>query len=97
MRKKRSSRPRGTPARSVPARSNSGRARPHLEALLERRIAPLEKWLEEHAPHCATEQAHLNEGTRERAYWHYGYVVALTDVRAVLRNGRHLRALIRGD
>lgn len=89
--RKRSSRPRGTPARPVAARP---RLRPHLEALLDKRIVPIEKWLEEHAPLCAVEQAHLDEGSRERAYWHYGYVVALTDIRAVLRNGRHLRARI---
>jgi len=78
------------PARGSAARSGAGRARPHLEALLEKRIAPLSKWLAQHAPYCATEQAHLDEGKRERAYWHHGYVVALTDVRDVLRNGRRL-------
>ena len=83
--RKRTARPRGTAARS-----GAVRARPRLEALLEKRIAPLSRWLAQHAPYCGTEQAHLDEGTRERAYWHYGYVVALTDVRDVLRNDRTL-------
>ena len=83
-------RKRTRPQRSTAARSGAARARPRLEALLAKRIAPLSKWLAQHAPYCAAEQAHLDEGTRERAYWHYGYVVALTDVRDVLRNGRRL-------
>jgi hypothetical protein len=29
---------------------------------------------------CFAEQLHCEEGTRERAYWHYGYMVALRDV-----------------
>jgi len=83
--RKRSSRQRG-----AAARSHATRSRPRLEAVLEKRIAPLSQWLAQHAPYCAADQAHLDEGTRERAYWHYGYVIALTDVREVLRNGRHL-------
>lgn len=71
-------------------RGSAAAARPRLEALLEKRIVPLAAWLAEYAPYCAHEQAHLDEGTRERAYWHHGYVAALTDVRNVLRNGRRL-------
>ena len=82
--RKRSSRAGGPSARSA------ARARPRLEALLEKRIAPLATWLADHAPYCTAEQAHLDEGTRERAYWHYGYVLALTDVRDFLRDGRRL-------
>ena len=29
---------------------------------------------------CVSEQRHLSEGSRERAYWRYGYMVALRDV-----------------
>ena len=29
---------------------------------------------------CIGEQGQLNEGSRERAYWQYGYMVALRDV-----------------
>ncbi len=37
-------------------------------------------WLNENAPECAVEQKHLEEGSRERVYWHYGYATALRDV-----------------
>jgi hypothetical protein len=45
----------------------------------------LEKWLRAHAPDCATAQAHMIEGAPERAYWHYGYLIALRDVAEWLR------------
>src|SRR5579875_1029237 len=31
------------------------------------------------------QQAHLDDGSSERAYWRYGYLVALPDVRQLLR------------
>lgn len=34
---------------------------------------------------CWVLQHHLDEGTPERAYWHYGYYVALVDVLQILR------------
>ena len=34
----------------------------------------------EDSAECIGEQRHLNEGSRERAYWQYGYMVALRDV-----------------
>jgi hypothetical protein len=49
------------------------------DAAILRRIDELSEWLTEHAPYCQTEHAHLNEGSRERAYWHYGYLMALRD------------------
>jgi len=61
-----------------------------LEQLLEKRIKRLSTWLDRNAAYCTQEQAHLDEGSRERAYWHYGYVVALADVRDFCRNGRRL-------
>ena len=57
-----------------------------LEAI-ERRITTLTTWLRETAPECQEEQRHLDDGTPERAYWHYGYLVALRDLRALL-NGQ---------
>jgi hypothetical protein len=47
---------------------------------LEKRADDLSAWLRENAPESLTEQRHLDEGTQERAYWHYGYMVALRDV-----------------
>jgi len=78
-------RQRTSPRRPSPA----GRGSP-LEKLLNRRIAKLSTWLDRHAPYCREEQAHLDEGSRERAYWHYGYVVALGDVRDFIRDGRRM-------
>jgi hypothetical protein len=37
-------------------------------------------WLRENAPACADEHKHLDEGSAERAYWHYGYLSALQDI-----------------
>jgi len=34
----------------------------------------LRDWLERYCPQCRVEQAHLEEGRAERAYWHYGYL-----------------------
>ena len=51
---------------------------------IEARIAALEAWLRNVAPDIADEQKHLDVDTPERAYWHYGYLVALRDVRDLL-------------
>jgi uncharacterized protein YecT (DUF1311 family) len=56
--------------------------------LVERRRGDMLAWLKEHAAECFEEQSHLDEGSRERTYWHYGYLVALNDVlRLVDRDG----------
>lgn len=47
---------------------------------IEMRIAALEQWLNKQEIDARAEQAHLEEGSRERLYWHYGYLVALKDV-----------------
>ena len=49
-----------------------------LSPLVER-AKGINKWLMEVRPSCFAEQRHLDEGTIERAYWHYGYMVALND------------------
>ncbi len=51
-----------------------------VEQALRARIDGLKRWLQEHAPECPQEQRHTIEGTAERVYWHYGYMVALYDV-----------------
>jgi hypothetical protein len=53
---------------------------PSLDEALDDRIQGLAAWFLEHAPHVGEEQEHLDEGTRESAYWHYGYLTALLDV-----------------
>ncbi len=49
-------------------------------AALQNRVRGLSEWLNENAPECFSEQKHVREGTQERVYWHYGYMVALRDV-----------------
>jgi hypothetical protein len=49
------------------------------EKLTQRRDGHKE-WLQDNAPFCFVDQKHLDENTPARAYWHYGYMVALTDV-----------------
>jgi hypothetical protein len=44
----------------------------------------LTRWLAEHAPHCEASQKHLDQGTLEQAYWHYGYTCAIRDVLAIV-------------
>jgi hypothetical protein len=43
------------------------------------RVQQLEQWMARNCTHCEREQAHLNQGSREQAYWNYGYLVALRD------------------
>jgi len=50
------------------------------EDLIASRIESLKKWISDNCPSCETDQKHLDEGTVERAYWHYGYLCALRDV-----------------
>jgi hypothetical protein len=45
------------------------------------RIAELTDWLQENAPTIMDDQKHLDAGTAEQAYWHYGYLMALRDMR----------------
>lgn len=44
---------------------------------LTERIAELEGFVPDH---LKQEQKHLDEGTVERDYWHYGYLMALRDL-----------------
>ncbi len=51
------------------------------------KIEQVSEWLESTAPLCATEQKHLEEGSQERVYWHYGYLFALREVLRFLTTG----------
>ncbi len=55
---------------------------------ISQRVGELTRWLAEHAPNCETAQKHLEQGSVEQTYWHYGYVCALRDV--VSRMSRRL-------
>ncbi len=46
---------------------------------IRRRIEGLEDWLKAQGVDVKQEQSHLDLGTRERLYWHYGYLVGLRD------------------
>jgi hypothetical protein len=54
-----------------------------IQAIVDQANA-LERWLSEHVPYVETSQKHLDPGTLEQAYWHYGYVCALRDVLAAV-------------
>ena len=36
-----------------------------------------EKWLAENAPYVFTERGHFVKGSREEAYWHFGFLWGL--------------------
>ena len=55
-----------------------------LADILQRRRKDLLEWVEGEDSHCIEEQRHLDAGTPERVYWHYGYAMALKDVLALL-------------
>lgn len=46
----------------------------------ERREKKLRDWLQENHPTIFADQKHTEEGTSERTYWHYGYLVCLRDM-----------------
>ena len=46
---------------------------------VRRRIAALERWLRQQGLHIKLAHAHLDEGSLERLYWHYGYLTGLRD------------------
>jgi len=55
---------------------------------LQERVAALDEWMREHGCTALREQRHLDDGSMERIYWHYGYLVALRAVLALL-NGQN--------
>jgi hypothetical protein len=58
---------------------------------LHRRADEIDAWLAEIGGSCKVEQKHCKEGTVERTYWHYGYMMALRDVLDLLeRNSKPL-------
>ena len=51
-----------------------------LEKALQGRAEELKSWLDANGRECWDEQKHLEEGTPEQIYWHFGYFSALRDV-----------------
>jgi hypothetical protein len=60
-----------------------------IDQAIDDRIKGLTDWILENAPECSKEQRHLGEEAVERGYWHYGYLVALRDLRELLRGNRN--------
>jgi hypothetical protein len=56
-----------------------------LTSKIKARVDALKATLKEASPQVIKEQKHLDEGSAERAYWHYGYLSALEDVLRQLR------------
>ena len=48
------------------------------------RAEETKEWLGTNCPNIASEQRHLDVGTKERNYWAYGYLMALEDVLSLL-------------
>jgi hypothetical protein len=55
--------------------------------IISDKISGMTRWLAENAPYCETLQKHLDGGTVEQAYWHYGYLCALKDVVSAINLG----------
>lgn len=51
---------------------------------IEKRIRDISEWLDRNGGSFKTEQRHLDEGSQERIYWHYGYLIALKDALRLL-------------
>lgn len=56
-----------------------------IEAILDK-VQELTRWLAENAPGCEISQRHLDPGTQEQIYWHYGYVCAIRDILSLIES-----------
>jgi hypothetical protein len=54
------------------------------EAALQREIGRLGEWLSAQGLDLRSEDAHQDEGSRDRLYWHYGYFAGLKQAVAML-------------
>ena len=55
-----------------------------VEALLGSEIAALAAWLASQGIDPRSDSAHADEGSRDRLYWRYGYLVGLKQALALL-------------
>ena len=78
------SRSMGMDSQTLLANASSPLVASQVEQTLNDEIAALTEWIEVNGPYCMEERAHMKPGSRERAYWHYGYLVALRDTLAML-------------
>jgi hypothetical protein len=56
------------------------------EAALHRQIVELGEWLAAQGLDLRADQAHADEGSRDRLYWRYGYFIGLKQALALLTN-----------
>ena len=61
---------------------------PEVELEFAKRAAVQREWLNENAPYVSHDQKHLDADTEARAYWHYGYAIALGDVLKFLQSAK---------
>jgi hypothetical protein len=57
-----------------------------VEAALEQEIAELGGWLAAQGLDMRSDHAHVDEGSRDRLYWRYGYYIGLKQALAMLTN-----------
>jgi hypothetical protein len=57
------------------------------EAVLYREILELYDWVVAQGLDLKDDRAHANEGSRDRLYWRYGYLMGLQHALATLTNG----------
>ena len=56
------------------------------EAALQREIAALGEWLAAQGLDLRSDNAHADEGSRDRLYWRYGYFAGLKQALTMLAN-----------
>ncbi len=57
-----------------------------FDQMIANRSENIKEYLESTGSQCWEEQYHLDEGTRDREYWHFGYLCALEDIRNLILN-----------
>ena len=57
---------------------------PKIISAIRARMQGIREWMADEAPYVTVDQRHLDEHTTERAYWHYGYQAALSDILALI-------------
>ncbi len=58
-----------------------------LSNVLKKRVKDTNDWIRVSCPEITKDQKHLDSCTSERAYWHYGYMIALRDVLRLIGTG----------
>ncbi len=54
------------------------------EDAVRARVAKMRQWIQKYGQGCQNRQTHLEPGSVERVYWHYGYLSALQEVERLL-------------